>query len=179
MEKTIIFWTPMTRRERRMNNTDKLIGKLISSHLTIATMESCTSGLIASTITDTEGASEIFPGGYVAYRNETKILAGVEEEIIKKYGVYSPECACAMAQTAKNNLHTDIGIGITGTTGNVDPNNADSVEGQAFFCIIIRDHIYHYEIRTAVDGMSRREIKQYYVDQVFTKLQMLLDNPEE
>lgn len=158
-------------------NIEKLIRTLIASHLTIATMESCTSGLIASTITDTEGASDIFPGGYVTYQNETKILAGVDADIIKKYGVYSPECAHAMAQAAKENLNTDIGIGITGTTGNVDPNNTDSVVGQAYFCIIIRDQVYPYEICTAANGMDRREIKRYYTGQVFEKLEKLIDSP--
>ena len=68
---------------------DNIIKKLIDTHTTVSTMESCTSGMIASTITDTEGASAIFPGGYVTYLNETKIFIGVEEEIIRKYGVYS------------------------------------------------------------------------------------------
>ena len=70
---------------------DNIIKKLIDTHTTVSTMESCTSGMIASTITDTEGASAIFPGGYVTYLNETKIFIGVEEEIIRKYGVYLPK----------------------------------------------------------------------------------------
>ena len=45
-----------------LKHTDKIIKKLISTHTTISTMESCTSGLIASMLTDTEGASAIFPG---------------------------------------------------------------------------------------------------------------------
>lgn len=81
-------------------HTDKIIKNLISTHTTISTMESCTSGLIASMITDTEGASAIFPGGYVTYLNETKVHAGVDSGIIEKYGVYSAECAEAMARTA-------------------------------------------------------------------------------
>ena len=68
-------------------HTDKIIKKLISTHTTISTMESCTSGLIASMITDTEGASAIFPGGYVTYLKETKGHAGVDAGIIEKYGV--------------------------------------------------------------------------------------------
>ena len=44
------------------NTIDSIIKQLIASHTTISTMESCTSGLIASLITDTEGASAIFPG---------------------------------------------------------------------------------------------------------------------
>ena len=97
---------------------DQIIQKLINTRTTISTMESCTSGLIASMITDTEGASAIFPGGYVAYLNETKIRIGVDGNIIKQYGVYSKECARAMAETIQSKMHTDIAIGITGTTGN-------------------------------------------------------------
>ena len=55
-------------------NRDAVIKKLIAGRKTISTMESCTSGLIASMITDTEGASAIFPGGYVTYLNETKVF---------------------------------------------------------------------------------------------------------
>lgn len=111
----------------------EIIKTLISTHTTISTMESCTSGLIASMITDTEGASAIFPGGYVTYLNETKVHVGVDAGIIEKYGVYSAECAEAMARTVAKNLGTDIAIGITGTTGNVDPNNAGQRTGTGVF----------------------------------------------
>ena len=116
---------------------DKIVRKLIDTNTTISTMESCTSGLIASMITDTEGASAVFPGGYVTYLNKTKILCGVDEKIIKEHGVYSKQCARSMAETAQKNLHTEIAVGITGTTGNVDPNNADSMQGKVFFCILV------------------------------------------
>ena len=156
------------------NKIDNLIKKLISSGTTISTMESCTSGLIASMITDTEGASAIFPGGYVTYLNQTKIFVGVDEGIINKYGVYSNECAKAMAQTVKEKLNTDIAIGITGTTGNVDPNNADSVQGVAFFCILVHEKPYVFEVHAEVSGMSRHEIKLLYTDRVFQELKKLV-----
>ena len=72
--------------------TDVVIKTLIEKQTTISTMESCTSGLIASMITDTEGASAIFPGGYVTYSNETKMLVGVDEQVLRQYGVYSRMC---------------------------------------------------------------------------------------
>ena len=153
---------------------NSIIKKLIDTHTTISTMESCTSGMIASTITDTEGASAIFPGGYVTYLNETKIFIGVEKEIIQKYGVYSKECAEAMAQTAQEKLNTDVAIGITGTTGNVDPNNADSVQGQVYFCIRIGNQAHTFELQAEVADMSRHEIKQMYADEVFEKLGELI-----
>lgn len=153
---------------------DSIIKSLISSGTTISTMESCTSGLIASMITDTEGASAIFPGGYVTYLNQTKIFVGVDEDIIKKYGVYSNECAKAMAETVKKKMNTDIAIGITGTTGNIDPNNDDSVQGKVYFCIIVGEKVNSFEFDADVKGMSRHEIKELYAEKVFEKLGMLI-----
>lgn len=162
------------RNEEMQMNRDVVIKKLIAGRKTISTMESCTSGLIASMITDTEGASAIFPGGYVTYLNETKIFIGVEEAVIRQYGVYSKECARAMAQTVKEKLRTDIAIGITGTTGNIDPNNADSVQGEVYFCIMIEDKIYDYKLEKNVVKMTRHEIKQMYADRVFEALSELI-----
>ena len=118
--------------------TDVVIKTLIEKQTTISTMESCTSGLIASMITDTEGASAIFPGGYVTYSNETKMLVGVDEQVLRQYGVYSRECAQAMAKTIQEKLHTDISIGVTGTTGNVDPNMQTVYRGRCFSAFVSR-----------------------------------------
>lgn len=160
--------------EKKKIQVEDIIKYLINTHTTISTMESCTSGLIASMITDTEGASAIFPGGFVTYLNETKILIGVDEKIIDQYGVYSRQCAEAMAKTAQKKLHTDIAIGITGTTGNIDPNNADSVQGEVYFCIYMEGKAHIFELRTEVANMSRHAIKQMYADAVFEKLGEIL-----
>ncbi len=160
--------------EQEKKQADNIIKKLIETHTTISTMESCTSGMIASMLTDTEGASAIFPGGFVTYLNETKILIGVDAKVIEKYGVYSRECAEAMAKTAQEKLHTDIAIGITGTTGNVDPNNADSVQGQVYFCIRMGNQAHIFELQAEVADMSRHEIKQMYANAVFDRLGELL-----
>ena len=108
---------------------------LIERRMTVTAMESCTSGLIASLITDTEGASAVFKGAFVTYSNEAKIAQGVPRETIEKYGVYSAETASAMAEACRDAMHADIGIGVTGSFGNVDPNNADSTPGEGYFAI--------------------------------------------
>ena len=64
---------------------DNIIKKLIDTHTTVSTMESCTSGMIASTITDTEGASAIFPGGYVTYLNETESMVCTQKNVPKRW----------------------------------------------------------------------------------------------
>ena len=143
--------------------------------LVVATGMDTEIGRIASMITDTEGASAVFPGGYVTYLNKTKILCGVDEKIIKEHGVYSKQCARAMAETAQKNLHTEIAVGITGTTGNVDPNNADSMQGKVFFCILVGENAYDYEYNAEVTRMSRHEIKELYADKVFEELAKLIN----
>ena len=114
---------------------------LIQKALTITTMESATSGQIASLITDTEGSSAVLKGAFVTYCNEAKIMQGVPAEILEKYTVYSKETAAAMAKACKSTYGADIGIGVTGTMGNMDPANAEaSVPGQVYFAIDFQGH---------------------------------------
>lgn len=108
---------------------------LIRRGLTITTMESCTSGQLASLLTDTEGASAVLRGAYVTYSNEGKIMQGVPAETIERCGVYSAETAKAMATACRKSYRANIGVGITGTFGNLDPANPDSVTGQVYFAV--------------------------------------------
>jgi len=97
---------------------------LIKKGLSLATMESCTGGLLASTITDVPGSSNYFKGGLVAYTNEVKVYYGVDAALLEKHGAISPEVAGAMAEAARHRLRADIGVGITGVAG------PDAVEGK-------------------------------------------------
>ena len=114
---------------------EKLTRKFIADGISISTMESCTSGQIASLITDTEGSSAVFEGAFITYSNDAKIRLGVPAEIIRKYGVYSAETASAMAEACRNAFHADIGIGVTGSFGNTDPHNKDSIPGEVYFAV--------------------------------------------
>ena len=67
------------------NDYKKLTKLLIERGMTITTMESATSGQIASLITDTEGSSAVLKGAFVTYCNEAKIMQGVPAEILEKY----------------------------------------------------------------------------------------------
>ena len=108
---------------------------LIREGLTITTMESCTAGLIASLLTDTEGSSAILKGAFVTYSNEAKIAMGVPAKTIGTYGVYSKETAIAMAETARAGYGADYAVGVTGSMGNFDPANKDSVPGEVYYAI--------------------------------------------
>ena len=117
------------------NKYKKLTELLIEKKKTITTMESCTSGQVASLITDTEGSSAIIKGAFITYSNEAKIMQGVPARVIEEFGVYSLQTAAEMAKCCRNTFGADIGIGVTGSFGNVDPNNKDSVPGEVFFAM--------------------------------------------
>lgn len=125
---------------------EQLVTILKQKEMTITTMESCTSGALISSITDVEGASSITEGGYVTYSNKAKIRMGVSEKIINTYGVYSIETAKAMADCCRKLNKANIGVGITGTFSNVDPNNKDSVAGVVYYCININGIEYTKKI---------------------------------
>lgn len=125
----------------------KLTNLLIEKNLTITTMESATSGQIASLITDTEGSSAVLKGAFITYSNEAKIMQGVSVETIDKFSVYSIEVAKEMAQACAKTYQADIGIGVTGTMGNTDPANKEaSIPGQVYFAIWIDGKVEGYYI---------------------------------
>ena len=95
-----------------------LIKLLIKKKIKISVAESCTGGLLASTITSISGASKIFNLGLVTYSNQAKIkILGVNKNIIKKYGAVSHECCYAMVKSLSKISKSDINVSITGIAG--------------------------------------------------------------
>ncbi len=135
----------MTELETRVRSLYReLTETLIAENKKITTMESATSGQIASLITDTEGSSAILKGAFITYSNEAKIQQGVPKETIETFGVYSRETARAMAQASRKAYGADLAIGVTGTMGNVDPVNADSIPGQVYFALDVEGDVTDY-----------------------------------
>lgn len=155
-------------------NDGEVTKMLIERGLEIATMESCTSGLIASNITDYEGASAILKGSCITYSNDTKILAGVRRGIVEEHGVYSPETAFEMALTTKMKFDSDIGIGITGSFGNVDPANKDSIAGVIHYQILWNGSEHPIKLVYHNVDWKRKEMKQKTVDIVLATLKTIL-----
>ena len=85
--------------------------------LTLATMESCTGGFLANSITDRPDSSRYYKGGVVAVTENLLRSSGVPSGIIERNGTVSRETALAMAQAARSTLGADYGIGITGVIG--------------------------------------------------------------
>lgn len=126
---------------------EAVVGAVLSDKgLTLATMESCTGGLLANLITDVPGSSAYFKGGLVAYTDEVKISHGVDAALIARHSSISPEVAEAMADAARAGLGADIGVGITGVAG---PQEAEGKPiGSAHIAI--------------VDGKSKRVVRGSY-----------------
>ena len=91
---------------------------LTKKRLKISFAESCTGGLLASTITSISGASKVFNLGLVTYSNEAKIkVLKVNKNIIKKYGAVSYECCSAMVKNLSKISKAQINVSITGIAG--------------------------------------------------------------
>ena len=87
-------------------------------NLKLAVVESCTGGLLASTITSIDGASKVFNLGLVTYSNQAKIkILKVNKNIIKKYGAVSHECCSAMVKNLSKISRANINVSITGIAG--------------------------------------------------------------
>lgn len=97
---------------------EELVRLLAKKRMTITTAESCTGGLIAGTIVNVAGASDVLNEGYVTYSNEAKQrLVHVKEETLAKYGAVSEETAREMAVGAAKAAHSDVAISATGIAG--------------------------------------------------------------
>ena len=95
-----------------------LIKLLTKKKLKISFAESCTGGLLASTIASVSGASKIFNLGLITYSNQAKIkILKVNKNIIKKHGAVSYECCSAMIKNLSKISKANINISITGIAG--------------------------------------------------------------
>ena len=96
----------------------KIINLLKKKKLNISFAESCTGGLLASSITSISGSSKVFSLGLVTYSNNAKInVLKVPKKIISKYGAVSHETCMSMVKNLSKISKTNISISITGVAG--------------------------------------------------------------
>lgn len=151
---------------------DVIVGKLIKNNMTISTAESCTGGLLASTIINVPSASSVFLNGVICYSNESKIYElDVCKEDLEKYGAVSEQVAIQMAEGIRKKSNTTIGIsttGIAGPTGGTEEKPvglvyiAISMEGKETIC------------RKLMLKGNRQKIREKTVNICFTNLLRLM-----
>lgn len=96
----------------------KLLKACRKANLLLATVESCTGGLLVGSLTEIAGSSDVIDRGFVTYTNTAKNeLVGVPMELFLKVGAVSEEVARAMATGGLSQSRADVAVGITGVAG--------------------------------------------------------------
>lgn len=97
---------------------EKVLELCRAQGLHVATVESCTGGLVCAALTAIAGSSDVVLGGYVTYSNKAKTdMVRVPRELIQFQGAVSEEVAFAMAEGALKTTEADISVAITGVAG--------------------------------------------------------------
>lgn len=147
-----------------------VVNLLIEKKMTIATMESCTGGFVASSITDIDGSSNVLKFSAVTYSNEYKIKMGVSKEVIDKYSVYSMNVAREMAKNISDFAKSDIGVGITGKINRVDENNLFGDDNKIYYAIYDKNSDKYYEYELIAINDTRLNNKKYIMESISKSL---------
>ena len=101
-----------------MSLNKKIISQLKRKKLKLALAESCTGGMLSSTITSVSGASKVFSMGLVTYSNQAKMsILKVPKKIIQKHGAVSIQCCMSMVNNLSKISKSKICVSITGIAG--------------------------------------------------------------
>jgi nicotinamide-nucleotide amidase len=97
---------------------NNVVNKLKKNKLKISFAESCTGGMLSSTITSISGSSKIFIMGLVTYSNQAKKnVLNVPNQIIKKHGSVSRQCCLSMVKNLSRISKSNISLSLTGIAG--------------------------------------------------------------
>ncbi len=101
-----------------MNLNKKIISLIKRKKMKLAIAESCTGGMLSSTITSVSGSSKVFSMGLVTYSNQAKMnILKIPQKIIKKYGAVSVQCCLAMVNNLNKISKSKVCISVTGIAG--------------------------------------------------------------
>lgn len=133
----------------------QIISILSKNSQTLSTAESCTGGLVASSITDIAGASKVFIGGVVVYATEMKRKILKIPDDVFSYGVISSEMAEAMALAVKSLTGSDYSVA---TTGNLGPDTMEGKpKGLVYVAVATPNNVYVKELHLTHDRVSNKK----------------------
>lgn len=148
---------------------EQVVELLAARGLTVTTAESCTGGLIAGTIVNVAGASDVLNEGYVTYSNEAKErLVGVSHDTLEIYGAVSEQTAREMARGAAAAAGADAALSATGIAG-PGGGTPDKPVGLVYIGCYFKGTTEVKECRFKGNRMENR------LHTVETALQMLID----
>jgi nicotinamide-nucleotide amidase len=142
--------------------------------LTIAAAESCTGGLVAATLTEIPGSSDVFERGFVTYSDAAKAaMLGVPTLVLQRFGAVSRETAEAMAQGALARSPADLAVSITGIAGPGGGSPGKPV-GLVHFAAVARGgRLMHQECKFG--DIGRAHVRQVSVLQALAMLHALAE----
>ncbi len=131
--------------------------KLIEKNLSISFAESCTAGLLTSTLAEVPGVSSVLSESVVTYSNDAKErYLGVKHETLEKFGAVSKETASEMAEGIRARSKSDIGVSVTGIAG-PDGGTKEKPVGLVYIGIATESETKVYELRLI--GRDRNKIR--------------------
>ena len=163
----------MNNFENELGNEAVLVDLLKERKYLIATAESCTGGLIAATIVNVSGSSEVFHTGIITYANESKVKElGVDTAIIDKFGAVSEEVAIEMAKGVLKHTGADVSVSVTGIAGPSGATEHKPIGLVYISCNILGD----VKTRKYLLQGNRKEIRE---ETVRCALQFVIDRLKE
>lgn len=156
-------------------NNDSLaeivVKQLIEKQLTVAVAESCTAGMLGTTITSISGSSACFKGGMIVYSNQMKIdLLDIDSQLLEKNGAVSEQTATQMSQNIIKKCNSDFGIAITGLAGPTGGTEQKPI-GTVFISISNSENTYTNKY---IFGNDREANRLKSVNQALLNLKQLL-----
>ena len=154
-----------------------MVGQMLCARgYTISCAESCTGGLLTSTLTDVPGSSAYVMGSVVSYSNDVKSrILHVAEGTLAAHGAVSPETARAMAEGVRNLMQTDVGVGITGIAGP----GGGSPEKPVGLVYIAVSTLGKTSVEKNVFSGVRAEIKRAAVNKALAMVQEMIREMDE
>lgn len=154
---------------------EQVVVKLLKRHgLTISTAESCTGGMVASTLINVSGASDVIKEAYVTYCDEAKHkLVGVSTDTLEEFSAVSRETAAEMAEGCAKSAESNAAVSVTGVAG-PGPDD-DKPAGLVYIGLYLdgktevkechfrgnREKVRHGAVISALDGIRKMIIERY------------------
>jgi len=147
---------------------EELLALCRAKGLSLASVESCTGGLIGASLTEIPGSSDVVVGGFITYSNDAKAnLVAVGREALEQFGAVSENVAAQMAEGGKAAIGADIVVSVTGIAG---PGGGSKEKPVGLVCFGLA-HVSGIETFTKIfPNNGRHEIRQQSVAYAFDLL---------